>query len=331
MALQTPEPLFVTNWPYSIFFPGPPSHLIKLGQMDCPAGGQVFYSLSVPRCGNGFLMYEAFYGLREKPFSILPDPDLIYWGKNHRLAFAMLEFGVMNRAGFTVITGEIGSGKTTLLRHLLRKLDPKIAVGLISNTPPGSDGLLQWVMMSLNQPFEESYPALFQRFQHFLYDEYIRGRRTILIVDEAQNLGLEALEELRMLSNINADKIQFLQIILVGQPQLKDMLRKPQLLQFAQRVSSDFHLKPLNCGEVTEYIDYRLHAVGSRDNLFSDQACKMIADASRGIPRTVNILCDTALVYGFAAGVKSIDADLVSSVIENKEQFGVLPLAVSRS
>ena len=105
-------------------------------------------------------MYEAFYGLREKPFSILPDPNLIYWGQNHRLAFAMLEFGVMNGAGFTVITGEIGSGKTTLLRYLLTRLDPKIAVGLISNTPRGTDGLLAWVMMSLNQPFEGSYPAL---------------------------------------------------------------------------------------------------------------------------------------------------------------------------
>jgi type II secretory pathway predicted ATPase ExeA len=275
-------------------------------------------------------MYEAFYGLREKPFSILPDPDLIYWGQNHRLAFAMLEFGVLNRAGFTVITGEIGSGKTTLLRYLLKRLDPKIAVGLISNTPPGSSGLLQWVMMSLNLPFEGTHPALFRQFQHFLYDEYIKGRRTILIVDEAQNLGLDTLEELRMLSNINADKDQFLQIILVGQPQLKDMLRTPQLLQFAQRVSSDFHLKALNCGEVAQYIDYRLTTVGSRDRLFSDQACKVIADASRGIPRTINILCDTALVYGFAAGANRIDAELVNLVIEDKTQFGVLPLAAAQ-
>jgi general secretion pathway protein A len=276
-------------------------------------------------------MYEAFYGLREKPFSILPDPNLIYWGQNHRLAYAMLEFGVMNRAGFTVITGEIGSGKTTLLRHLLRKLDPRIAVGLISNTPSGTAGLLQWVMMALNQPFDDSYPALFKRFQGFLYDQYDRGCHTILIVDEAQNLGLEALEELRMLSNINADKDQFLQIVLVGQPQLKDLLRAPQLLQFAQRVSSDFHLKALNCAEVTQYIDYRLGAVGARTHLFSEHACRLIAEASLGIPRTVNILCDTALVYGFAAGAEVIEADLVRSVIENKAQFGVLPLATARS
>jgi type II secretory pathway predicted ATPase ExeA len=140
-----------------------------------------------------------------------------------------------------------------------------------------------------------------------------------------------SLEELRMLSNINADKHQILQIILVGQPQLKDMLRTPQLLQFAQRVSSDFHLKALNGAEVTEYIDYRLSAVGSQDQLFSDQACLLIAKVSRGIPRTINILCDTALVYGFAVGAEMIDAELVHSVIQNKTEFGVLPLASSRS
>jgi general secretion pathway protein A len=271
-------------------------------------------------------MYEAYYGLREKPFSILPDPDMIYWGQNHRLAFAMLEFGVMNNAGFTVITGEIGCGKTTLLRYLLRKLESHIAVGLISNTPRGKAELLQWIMMSLNLPFESSYPVLFKRFHQFLQDQYSKGRRTILIVDEAQNLELDALEELRMLSNINADKDQYLQIILIGQPQLKDMLRSPQLLQFAQRVSSDFHLKPLTPNEVAEYIDYRLTAAGGQFRLFTDEAYRSIAHASRGIPRTINILCDTALVYGFAAAADVISADLVAMVIENKSQYGVLPL-----
>jgi general secretion pathway protein A len=276
-------------------------------------------------------MYETYYGLREKPFSILPDPDLIYWGDTHRLAFAMLEFGVMNNAGFTVITGEIGCGKTTLVRYLLRQLNQHISVGLISNTPQGKSGLLQWVMMSLNQAHDGSYPTLYMRFQKFLHEQHSKGRRTILIVDEAQNLGLEGLEELRMLSNINADKDQFLQIILVGQPQLKDMLRTPQLLQFAQRVSSDFHLKPLIASDVTQYINYRLKAVGSRLQLFSDDACKMIAEASCGIPRTINILCDTALIYGFAANTKQITSALVTMVIENKQHYGVLPLTALAS
>ena len=273
-------------------------------------------------------MYESYYGLREKPFSILPDPEMIYWGRSHRLAFAMLEYGVMNNAGFTVITGEIGCGKTTLLRYLLRNLDGKMAIGLITSTPRGKAELLQWVMMSLNQPFEESYPALFKRFQQFLYKQYSTGHRTVLIVDEAQNLGWEALEELRMLSNINADKHQYLQIILIGQPQLKDLLRSSELQQFAQRVSSDFHLRPLEPNEVGGYIDFRLRAAGSHARLFSDEACRAIAQASRGIPRTINILCDTALVYGFAMSADCVSADLVKMVIENKSQYGVLPLVL---
>ncbi len=270
-------------------------------------------------------MYEAFYGLREKPFSILPDPDLIYWCQNHRLAFAMLEFGVMNSAGFTVITGEIGCGKTTLVRYLLRRLDHHVTACHISNTPRGQDGLLPWILMSLNQTFEGTPPTLFKQFQRFLHDQSARGRRTILIVDEAQNLDVEALEELRMLSNINADKQQFLQIILVGQPQLRDLLRAPQLLQFAQRISSDFHLRPLEMSAVSEYIDFRLKAVGAKSKLFTEDACSVIAHTSRGIPRTINVLCDTALVYGFAAGAENITAQLVNDVIENKAQFGVLP------
>jgi type II secretory pathway predicted ATPase ExeA len=271
-------------------------------------------------------MYEAYYGLREKPFSILPDPDMIYWGKNYCLAFTMLEFGVMNRAGFSVITGEIGCGKTTLLRYLLRKLDRNVTVGLISNTPHGKAELLQWVMMALGQPFEDSYPTLFKRLQQFLQKQYSRGGRTILIVDEAQNLDWESLEELRMLSNINADKDQYLQIILIGQPQLKDLLRAPQLRQFAQRVSSDFHIKPLDPSEVKEYISWRLKAAGAQVELFTEEACATIAHASQGIPRTINILCDTALVYGFAVSAERINSELVEMVIDNKSQYGVLPL-----
>src|SRR5262245_52140175 len=268
-------------------------------------------------------MYEAFYGLREKPFSILPDPDLIYWAPNHRLAFAMLEFGVLNNAGFVVITGEIGSGKTTLLRHLLRKLSPDINIGLISNTPQGREELLQWILMSLNQPFEGSYTSLFFEFQQYLQTQYANQRRTIVIIDEAQNLQSDALEALRMLSNINADKDQFLQVILVGQPQLKKLLSSPDLVQFAQRISADFHLKPLNPGEVTQYIDYRLKAVGARSPIFSNEACAAIAVASTGIPRSINILCDTALVYGFASGCNRITKQLVDLVIEDKKNFGI--------
>jgi type II secretory pathway predicted ATPase ExeA len=268
-------------------------------------------------------MYEAHYGLREKPFSILPDPGLIYWGQNHRLAYAMLEFGVLNSAGFTVITGEIGSGKTTLVRCLLRKLDPNINVGVISNTPHGRKELLQWVMMSLNQPFDEKYSQLLFNFHQYVRAQHAARRRTLLIIDEAQNLQPDALETLRMLSNINADKDQFLQLILVGQPQLKKLLGSPDLVQFAQRISADFHLKPLSQSEVTHYIDYRLKAVGAPHPIFSNEACAAIAVASTGIPRSINILCDTALVYGFASGCERITKQLVDLVIEDKKQFGI--------
>jgi type II secretory pathway predicted ATPase ExeA len=276
-------------------------------------------------------MYEAFYGFREKPFSILPDPELIYWGQNHRLAFAMLEFGVINSAGFTVITGEIGSGKTTLVRYLLRKLDSNINVGLISNTPQGRDELLQWILMSLDQSFEGSYPVLFSKFRDYLRAQYQAGRRTILIIDEAQNLKPDALESLRMLSNVNADKEQLLQLIMVGQPQLKDLLSSPPLVQFAQRVSADFHLKPLSCSEVTQYIDWRLNAVGARGPLFSAEACATVAQASFGIPRTINILCDTALVYGFATQAEFITKEIVDDVIEQKRTFGVFSQCAATS
>lgn len=272
-------------------------------------------------------MYEAFYGLREKPFSILPDPDLIYWGRAHRMALAMLEFGVLNSAGFTVITGEIGSGKTTLVRFLLRRIDPRsVSLGLISNTPQTREELLQFILYALHQPFEGSTAALLCNIQEYLTAEYNQGRRTILIVDEAQNLREDALETLRMLSNINVEKRQFLQLILVGQPQLKDVLCRPQLLQFAQRVSSDFHLKPLSPLEVAEYIDFRLIAVGAPKGLFSPEASQLIARASGGIPRVVNILCDTALVYGFSLQLRHINGQIVHEVIEDKRNYGIFPM-----
>jgi len=271
-------------------------------------------------------MYEAFYQLREKPFSILPDPDLIYWGKMHSMAFTMLEFGVMNNAGFTVITGEIGSGKTTLVRHLLKKISPTITVGLISNSPQGRQELLQWILMSLGQPFEGDYPNLFKHLQDYLYGQYANGRRTVLIIDEAQNLEPEALEHLRMLSNINADKFQILQLILVGQPQLRDLLLAPSLHQFAQRISSDFHLRPLDEREVANYIAFRLQAVGSPRMLFTQEACALISSASGGIPRMINVLCDTALVYGFANDKKVISDQLVRDVIADKQQYSIFPV-----
>jgi general secretion pathway protein A len=270
-------------------------------------------------------MYERYYQLREKPFSILPDPDLIYWGRMHTMAFTMLEFGIMNNAGFTVITGEIGSGKTTLLRYLLKRVNPSVTVGLISSSPEGRHELLQMILMSLEQDFQGDYPVLFKRLQDFLYGQYANGRRTILIIDEAQNLEAGALENLRMLSNINADKFQILQLILVGQPQLRDLLMSPNLHQFAQRISSDFHINALDSQEVARYIAFRLQAVGSPRFLFTEEACGLIANASGGIPRMINVLCDTALVYGFAGDKKVVGQEIIRQVIADKQQHSMFP------
>lgn len=251
----------------------------------------------------------------------------MYWGKSHSLAFAMLEYGAMNRAGFTVITGEIGSGKTTLVNHLLSKLDDNITVGQIVNTRKNSGELLLWALMAFDQPLVDApYPILYKQFQDFVLKEASEGRRTLLIVDEAQNLGVETLEELRMLLNINNSSEQFLQLILIGQPQLKQQLKQPELVQFAQRVSSDFHLNALSTSEVLKYIGTRLFMAGRSDPLFTDNACALIASASKGIPRVINILCDTSLIYAFSTSVPKVTLAIVKKVIEDKSEFGVFSI-----
>ena len=270
-------------------------------------------------------MYEAFYGLSEKPFSILPDPSFLFMGQRHALAYSMLEYGVDHRAGFTAITGEVGGGKTTLIRRLLSQLDDDVSVGLISNTPGDIGELLRWVLLAFGQPYEAEHKvALFDQLTQFLIGEYAKGKRTVLIIDEAQNLDVRTLEELRMLSNINADKDQLLQLVLVGQPELKQLLQRPELRQFAQRISSDFHIPPLTSAEVGEYIAHRLHVAGCDRPLFDDDAVVAIARASEGVPRRVNVLCDTALVYGFSSNQPVITADVVKEVISDKMTYGVL-------
>lgn len=270
-------------------------------------------------------MYEAFYGLREKPFSIQPDPDFLYMGKRHSLAYTMLQYALQNRAGFTVICGEIGCGKTTLIRRLLKDLGEEVTVGLVTNTHPDLADLTEWIMLAFGLPNKRLTPvARYDAFQRFLINEYGQGRRVVLIVDEAQNLSPAAMESLRMLSNINADKDQLLQIILVGQPQLRDLLKRPELQQFAQRVAADFFIPPLNTVEVGDYIDHRLKVAGRERQLFTPLATAKIARAAGGIPRSVNILCDTALVYGFAEEARLIDVHIVDEVLRDRSQYGVL-------
>jgi general secretion pathway protein A len=270
-------------------------------------------------------MYKDFYGLKESPFSIQPDPDFLYFSRLHSYAYSMMEYGIKNRAGFIVVSGEIGCGKTTLIRYLLNNLAPNLTVGLVYNTHREIANLLEWIMLALGLPYEgKSQVALFDMFQRYLIDQYKSGKSVLLIIDEAQNLSPDALEALRMLSNINADKHQLLQMMLVGQPQLKEMLTRPELLQFSQRVEADFHIKPFAAADVQNYIQHRLEVSGREAPLFTPEACARIAEASKGIPRRINILCNTALVYGFSAESELIDLKLVEEVLSDKAEFGAL-------
>lgn len=273
-------------------------------------------------------MYETYYGFREKPFSIIPDPDFLYFSPKHRMAFDLLEYGLINQAGFSVITGEIGTGKTTLIRHLLTQLGPDINVGLISNIHQSFGELLQQILFAFNLEYRgKEKVEMFHNFLDFLVRQYAHNKRTVLIVDEAQNLPAETLEELRMLSNVNADKAQLLQVILIGQAGLRDTLRLPNMEQFAQRIAVDYHLAPLDQGETRTYICHRIGIAGGDDpTLFDDAACAAVFQFSGGVPRLINLLCDTALVYGFAEQKRKIDAQLVRDVAADKQQSGISPL-----
>jgi type II secretory pathway predicted ATPase ExeA len=272
-------------------------------------------------------VYEAFYGFREKPFSILPDASFLYPSAKHRLALALLEYSLMNQAGFSVITGEIGTGKTTLIRYLLTQMDRDVTVGLISNTHRSFGELLQWILFAFKLEHRgKQQVEMFEDFVDFLLREYAANRRTVLIVDEAQNMSPDTLEELRMLSNVNADKDQVLQLILVGQAELRDTLRRPDLHQFAQRIVVDYHLMPLDRDETRAYIRHRVAVAGGSDPLlFDDAACDAVYEHGGGVPRLINLLCDTALVYGFAAQLTRIDASLVHEVARDKQKGGIFP------
>lgn len=271
-------------------------------------------------------MYESFYQFREKPFSLLPDAGFLYFSDQHRMALTLLEYGLMNQAGFTVVSGDIGTGKTTLIRRLLNDIDPLITVGLISNTHQTFGDLLQWIALAFDLPRQgRDKVQLYHDFMDFIIGEYARGRRTVLIVDEAQNMSAETLEELRMLSNVNADKDQVLQIILVGQRELRDTLQRPDLVQFAQRIGVDYHLEPLSAEETRQYIRHRCSVAGGDPALFTDQACDTVYTHSGGIPRLINLLCDTALVYGYAEQCRHIDAKLVNDAARDRHRGGLFP------
>jgi type II secretory pathway predicted ATPase ExeA len=271
-------------------------------------------------------MYESFFGLKEKPFSLLPDPDFLFMSSKHSLALSILEYSLAGQAGFCAITGDIGSGKTTLIRMLLRRVGRDVTLGLISNTHSGLTDITAWALAAFGRGSNaQSDAEIYQDLMHFLIGEYGAGRRCVLIVDEAQNLTVEALEELRLLSNINSDKDLLLQIILVGQPELLAKLKSPELAQFAQRISISYHLTPLTFLETKRYIRHRLEIAGAARPIFNDMAIGAVQYFSGGVPRVVNSICDMSLVYGLADNKTDIDLDLVLRVISDRQASGVSP------
>ena len=271
-------------------------------------------------------MYRQYFGLKDKPFDLTPNPDYLYLSQKHKIGLSLLEYGLMETAaGLTVITGEVGAGKTTLIRKLMRRINySELTVGIINNTGTIHEQLMNWVASAFDLEHEgKDNVTLFRQFQKFLIGEYASGKRTVLIVDEAQNLGSEALEDLRMLTNINADRDQLLQIVLVGQPELLELLSRPELAQIAQRVSVEHHLEPLDLEEVKHYIEHRMEVAGGDAHLFSDDAIKVIYYFSGGVPRLVNTLCDYALVHAYAIESKNIDFEVVLGVKKGRKIGGI--------
>lgn len=266
--------------------------------------------------GSAYRVYEKFFGLNERPFQMAPNPHYLFLAADHQAALVQLEYAITNDEAFCLITGEIGSGKTTLIRHTLDRLESTVTVGLVSNTSPHIDQLISWVSLAFDLPFDGlSHLSLQKQFENFLIREYAARRKVVLIVDEAQNLGRRNLEDLRLLSNINGDREVLLQVILVGQPELRRQLQSPRLAQFEQRISVRHHMGPLTANETSCYVQHRLKIAGGDPLVFSREAIRLVYLHSRGVPRLINRLCDRALVHAFGAQEQSVGYRTMLGVI----------------
>ena len=269
-------------------------------------------------------MYEAFFGLKEKPFSLVPDPNYLYLSRRHQAAINMLELALKGQAGFSTITGEIGSGKTTVARRFLEMASDNTTIGLITNTHEDLGDLLEWILLAfgLEQKGKNKIER-YETFVDFLFDQFAKGHHTVLLIDEAQNLSVSALEQLRVFSNIYDDQEHVLQIILVGQPELLEKLNRPELKQLAQRISVNFHLGPLNVNETAAYIRHRLAVAGAQHSIFDEAASAAVYFFTGGIPRLINVVCDFALLYAYADERGDVDYETIWQVICDKRQTGL--------
>jgi general secretion pathway protein A len=267
-------------------------------------------------------MYLSFYGLREAPFAPTPDPKFLFQSARHREALAQLIYGVRERKGFIVLTGEIGTGKTTLLRTLLERLNADTPVAYVHNSALNIEGLLEYVLQDWGvKSTANSHAQRLFELNEFLIDQHRKGGTPVLVIDEAQNLSVETLEAVRMLSNFETTNQKLMQILLVGQPELRVKLDLPELRQLKQRIGLRCHIAPLSAEETRLYIRHRLRIAGAIDaGTFTDGAIQKIADYSGGTPRVINIVCDHCLLSGFADSKKRIDAGTVSEAIEYLEE-----------
>jgi general secretion pathway protein A len=267
-------------------------------------------------------MYLSFYGLREAPFAPTPDPKFLFQSARHREALAQLIYGVRERKGFIVLTGEIGTGKTTLLRTLLERLNADTPVAYVHNSALNIEGLLEYVLQDWGvKSTANSHAQRLFELNEFLIDQHRKGGTPVLVIDEAQNLSVETLEAVRMLSNFETTNQKLMQILLVGQPELRVKLDLPELRQLKQRIGLRCHIAPLSAEETRLYIRHRLRIAGASDaGTFTDGAIQKIADYTGGTPRVINIVCDHCLLSGFADSKKRIDAGTVSEAIEYLEE-----------
>ena len=272
-------------------------------------------------------MYLRHFNFTSKPFAMNPDPASLYASAQHRSALTMLEYAMESQASFCLLTGEIGCGKTTLLRHLIRTLGDRVAVGLISNTHARFRSIQPWALSALGLTARDGTDiGQYEALTEFFIGQFARGRRTLLILDEAQNLSSGTLEELRLLSNVNSEAEVVLQTMLVWQPELRTTLARPELTQLAQRIAVDFHLRALTLSEADAYIRHRMGVAGGSETLFQRSAIEHIHLRSNGVPRLINRLCDLCLVYAFADRLESVDSAVVAKVLEDQHRNSDVPL-----
>src|SRR5499425_2050008 len=263
-----------------------------------------------------------FYGLLEKPFNATPDPRFLYMSPGHREALAQLHYGTQERKGFIVLTGKVGTGKTTLLHALRQRLDGQTAVSFIFNSTLPFDDMLEYILVDLGVgKREESRARRIMAFNDFLIERERARQNTVLIIDEAQNLSAETMEQVRLLSNFETATTKLLQILLVGQPELRARLELPDLRQLKQRIGLRCQIPPLTVEEARQYIRNRLRIAGARDlGIFSDPAIERITEYSGGIPRVINILGDHCLLFGHADQSRRIERSAVNETIEYMEE-----------